>query len=103
MSQLRAIATDADSGTVITDSLAMLNGITVQGFVSTIQIHDSATVGGISSDTLKYKLNAGAGGDFSMGFTDSFEGVLFFKGIVVLATHSTGQQNEEYCINVEWE
>lgn len=98
MSQNSLVADTGTTSTLISDSLVMLNSFTVGGLATGIAIHDVATVAGVAAANLVYEIT----GDFSVSpFQDTFEGLMFHKGLVVVITCVDAAH--AFKLNVEWE
>ena len=99
MSQITLVsATGSDTTHLISDSLLMLNGITLSGQITGLAIHDVATTAGVAASNKIYSIT----GDFMQTpFTESFEGVMFHSGMVIVLTFS--ETAHTGTANVEWE
>ena len=98
MSQFKSIDATGSTTTLVATSLSMLNGIDAFGDCLSIAIHDCATTGDVAAGNRVWFSKA----QFPQGYIQQFSGVLFKKGMVVVAT-GTDPVNSEYQINIEWE
>ena len=85
---------------LVSDTLVMLNGFSISGLATSIAFHDVASVADVASSNLVFKLSAG-GGFEQTPYSQTFEGVMFHKGLVVVG--AVGDAAHTFLLNVEWE
>ncbi len=99
MSQIKNVSGTGTTSFLIAPTLAMLNGLDVAGELSTLALHDCAATGDVAAGNKVWESKAVA--MFGQGYVQTFEGVLFLKGLVAVAT--CADPAHTYTFNVEWE
>ena len=97
MSQITHASGTGTTSLVIAPTLAMLNGFIIAGGLTQVEIHDCAEVADIATSNLVYKLVAA----FGQPIQQTFEGVMFMKGLTIVFTAADG--TETFTANIEWE
>ena len=88
------------SSALVSDTLVMLNGFSISGQATSIAFHDVAAVADVHASNLVFKVNGGP--TFEQApFVQTFEGVMFHKGLVVVG--AVGDAAHTFLLNVEWE
>jgi len=98
MSQFTNITGTGASTTLVSPSLAMLNGMECSGQVTSVALHDCSAVGDVAAGNQVWFSRSQL---FMSGFMQQFSGVLFLKGLVVVVT--VPDPAAEYTVNIEWE
>ena len=97
MSQITHASGTGTTSLVIAPTLAMLNGFIIAGGLTQVEMHDCAEVADIAASNLVYKLEAA----FGQPIQQTFEGVMFMKGLTIVFTAASN--TETFTANIEWE
>lgn len=98
MSQIKNVSGTGTTSFLIAPTLAMLNGLDCAGELTSLALHDCAATGDVAAGNKVWESKAQSLGQ---GYIQTFEGVLFFKGIVAVFT--TAAAESTFTANIEWE
>lgn len=98
MSQIHHLSGTGLATTVlVAPTLSMLNGMSIQGELQTVSLHDCAAVGDVATGNKVWSLT----NDFMVVFSQSFDGAMFMKGMVAVFTGIA--EGSTFTANIEWE
>lgn len=75
----------------------MLNSMIIVGGLTKVEIHDCAAVADIAAGNLVWKLET----PYAQPIQQTFEGVMFMKGLTIVFT--AAGVGETFTANIEWE
>lgn len=98
MSQIKNVSGTGTTSFLIAPTLAMLNGLDCSGELQSLALHDCAATGDVAAGNKVWESKSATLGQ---GYVQTFEGVLFFKGLVAVFT--CADPAHTFTGNIEWE